>query len=463
MMANNAATTVAVVAVVITTGFVFFHVQTTSDASIPVTLSNIQNRLDAIDRTLEHGRISSKSVTLSKDDEVVLASLLNKFGSLPKIETALSGITPMSNCPACPSPSACPACPSCPNQPDCSDMISNCPLCPSPSACPDSSACPACPSPSTQADNSGVVAPTIAELKAKWPQGDPRLLQTGIEKYGLPWGWFGGEEFKLLYMMGRYCPGPLLEQGPFAGRSTHGFALGLRDYAKDNPGKDKKTFLSTDVFPIHPSKAAANAIGAQYPNYWQPSTVTPGRTDLFVDNVRVGDTPALGPERETLLTVGLHDSMVGHLSKNQLLPYVNVVTGSYYPNLPYHCAFFDTAHQATEIVDRLGDWINTVKLGNGKRQLLAFHDNFGQPGCKGMLANVMVIKEHATFDQTWTIEVAGLQPFYQKTVDLLPSMVELNALATTAEQMNACRTMCEKVMNSLPSPVKLFGDNTCST
>ena len=40
-------------------------------------------------------------------------------------------------------------------------------------------------------------------------------------------GWLGPNEQQFLYTMGRWCPGPLLEQGAFAGLSTSALAAGV--------------------------------------------------------------------------------------------------------------------------------------------------------------------------------------------------------------------------------------------
>ncbi len=48
-------------------------------------------------------------------------------------------------------------------------------------------------------------------------------------------------------LIGRYCPGKLLGQGPFVGLSTSAFTAGVRD-AKKIDGKEK-VFITADIFP----------------------------------------------------------------------------------------------------------------------------------------------------------------------------------------------------------------------
>lgn len=56
-------------------------------------------------------------------------------------------------------------------------------------------------------------------------------------------GWLSPREQRILYALGRYAPGPILEIGPFAGRSTICIALGIRDSGV------QKDFVTIDRFP----------------------------------------------------------------------------------------------------------------------------------------------------------------------------------------------------------------------
>jgi len=210
----------------------------------------------------------------------------------------------------------------------------------------------------------------------------------------LPSGWFSDDEARWLYTMGRACSGPLIEQGPFAGRSTVAFASGIRDAIlldKQAP----KVFISQDIFPLGPGFSQNEIASVGYPNYWKKDGSS--RFELYVDDEGIGGTSAeefADPEGSNRGAIfagpgGLHAAMIGNLHKRNLDKYVSVVTGFSYPQLPYSCGFFDTSHALPEIVGRLPTWIETVQLAGGARQILSFHDFLGgnnadgQTGCKG--------------------------------------------------------------------------------
>jgi len=235
-----------------------------------------------------------------------------------------------------------------------------------------------------------------------------------------PFGWFGEEEYKWLYTIGRHCPGPLLEQGPFAGLSTTAFTAGVRD--ADQIDGIKKMFISTDIFPMTP-KNDKSEMG--YPHYWKYHDGKGGIADLYVDSKYVGSAGEMGPERDKLLEQGLMPSMVGALNKNGLLPWVHVVVGSTYPNLKYGAAFFDTAHGIVEVVDRLPSWVATAEMAGDAPIIMSFHDHAGGPSCRDIIKEVFDIRDAETFDQTWAVEVHGLQPEYKKVLAALPSTADM--------------------------------------
>jgi len=261
--------------------------------------------------------------------------------------------------------------------------------------------------------------------------------------------------------MGRWCPGPLLEQGPFAGLSTSALAAGVRDsYLIDK--QPKKTFFTVDIFPVHPDFADSG-----YPHYWKRKIAG---SDIMVDGVEVelysngrhiGQTGGWnsGGRAEVMAFPGggLHNFLVAALHRNKLLEYVHVVTGASYPKLDYTCTFMDTAHTGPEILDRLPDWIETVRQGGNKTQILAFHDEFGFVhndefghfiGCKSLAANVFNILSHGTFDATWVIQIEGFHPNWKQVVQSLPSreqIVELTEGVINPLDWNLCAVLCRDI------------------
>lgn len=294
-----------------------------------------------------------------------------------------------------------------------------------------------------------------------------------------PPGWFGEEEKKFLYVMGRWCPGPLLEQGPFAGLSTTAYASGVRDsHLLDK--KPKKVLLTCDIFP------AIEDDQTHYPYVFRlPSnTSSGGESDatqfhLVLEGSTVDSFVLHNSDWKTFGEVlshpgGAHAYLVTQLSRNHLLDYVSVVTGRTYPNLDYRCAFFDTAHSGLEILHALPAWVQTVKQRGGKQQVLAFHDHFGYVnlklqredgvvkemayiGCKGVVTNIWNIVSSTTFGWTWVVHVQDLRPAWQQAVRQLPDPHALGVLVRKHASYvlrhhlsnSVCTTLCHKIHSIL--------------
>lgn len=301
--------------------------------------------------------------------------------------------------------------------------------------------------------SSGTWAPSLVDLIDKCKGWNPEAQAATARLKGVV-GWFFEEETRFLYAMGRMCTGPLLEQGPYAGKSTSAWTSGLRD-GEEKDGRQRQMFLTTDIFPVHPSVGPGTAGDTGYPYYWKREG---SLVNLYVNAQIVGSTNEWDSGgRDALLKRGLHDTLVGQLARNGLNSYVYVVTSHTYPQLPYRCAFFDTAHQYAEIVDRFPTWIETVKLAGGNRQLLSFHDVFGGFGehgdCKSIADNIFNITSEAQFDSTWAAEVHGLHPNWEETLKVIPSAKEFySSPKSREEELEACTTYCRKIYAELKNP-----------
>ena len=115
--------------------------------------------------------------------------------------------------------------------------------------------------------SSGTWAPSLVDLIDKCKGWNPEAQAATARLKGVV-GWFFEEETRFLYAMGRMCTGPLLEQGPYAGKSTSAWTSGLRD-GEEKDGRQRQMFLTTDIFPVHPSVGPGTAGDTGYPYYWK--------------------------------------------------------------------------------------------------------------------------------------------------------------------------------------------------
>lgn len=122
---------------------------------------------------------------------------------------------------------------------------------------------------------------SVTELRDNVDRVRFRYKLDGVE------GWLSASEQRALYALGRFVPGPFLEVGPFAGRSTSCIALGVKDSGAP------KRFVSIDWFPelenfrqrdngvaLHIPKDAPEAFAiipqSMYDNDFKPVLSKPG-------------------------------------------------------------------------------------------------------------------------------------------------------------------------------------------
>lgn len=145
---------------------------------------------------------------------------------------------------------------------------------------------------------------------------------------GFPNGWMRPADLKLLYNAGRMASGPVLEVGPWLGRSTSALALGLRDRAES--GIDPVAFDTLDL-------------GITGAAEWQDRFGEP--FDLDKDKGRVADAVYHPGGTIAVLIRNLRDNgLLGHMT--------NIIRGDLITcpiQRDYGLIFCDATHSDEEI------------------------------------------------------------------------------------------------------------------
>jgi hypothetical protein len=234
-----------------------------------------------------------------------------------------------------------------------------------------------------------------------------------------------------------------------AGASTINIAAGMR--ATELETGLKKMFITSDIFPhVHAGgKLEADmthgkgdgALASYYPHYWKcgagnTNCDPDGAYDLCIDYDCLHSGTNLGEARYHVSTPpgGLHNALIGMLGANKLQKHVFVNTGTAYPTLPYGSGFIDCAHSFKEIVHNMDAWTTMIRLRNGAPAIFQFHDiHQGYTGehleaCKRLFHKIFNIKYETNADESWALEIHGLQPDADSVIAGLPA---LNTITTT--------------------------------
>jgi Methyltransferase domain len=191
----------------------------------------------------------------------------------------------------------------------------------------------------------------IRRLSDIWQTYD-RLI--GFTPNDIP-GWMSIREQRALYMLGAAANGPLLEIGPWLGRSTVCIAQGIRDSGSAN------SFLTCELAPSleHYREMPDGRIGFFFP----AKSDTP-----------LGSMSRHAFEREKRPYLEAPDGPIGYLKQN-LVRYglsVEVFVGDFNesPERDYSVLFADICHSSAEIEMHARGFAHRLRSGS----ILACHD-----------------------------------------------------------------------------------------
>ncbi|KAI9010697.1 hypothetical protein DFJ74DRAFT_685379 [Hyaloraphidium curvatum] len=186
-------------------------------------------------------------------------------------------------------------------------------------------------------------------------------------------GWLTWEECCILYHLARKTNGPIYEQGSFRGRSTCCIAQGVKD------SKVKKTFITSDIFPIGAKSFATGKFPYNsIPYRWQyrPGKQKKPLVDFMVDGTRAGSSTV--EEYSKMLDKiyeqpgGLLAELVGGVARAGLSDYVYIIAGKTVPDLDYQLVWTDSAHGLREIAANMNNWQRFLR--EDRPTVFAFHD-----------------------------------------------------------------------------------------
>lgn len=192
-------------------------------------------------------------------------------------------------------------------------------------------------------------------------------------------GWLSSREQHALYSLARYTPGPILEIGPWLGRSTVCIARGIVD------SQQPKDFLTCELAPTRDNFRPVNdsQVGFFYPPDSQEAMGICSM-ELF--------------ERDIKPVVEHPNGLLGQLNSNlEAMGVANIVSvfvGDFrdVPVTTYSFIFADTMHDENEINRNCPDLKQLVAKGS----VLAIHD--------ATEANQQSLRKHFNFGCSFTVD-----------------------------------------------------------
>ena len=195
-----------------------------------------------------------------------------------------------------------------------------------------------------------------------------------------PFGWLTQGEMETLYGLAYYHPGPILERGSFAGRSTSVLAMGVRDAG------DGKALYSNDIFPADASFVRDGIQPApSVPFRWAYLDTKAAGSNGSMIGFYINDIPVDSwstPEAAYKATIapwvgspgGQLHWVYSNLFKQKVLDYVVIVAGVQLPQVPYRLQFSDTSHSEHEIKTQFPAWAKLLSADYPVS--FAFHDTW---------------------------------------------------------------------------------------
>lgn len=198
-------------------------------------------------------------------------------------------------------------------------------------------------------------------------------------------GWLTRDERRIIYGLGRFMPGPILEIGSWAGLSTTAIARGIADSG------EHKDFETIDLNPLVADfRPYAEGIGF-FPN----GTPTPfGVTtfEAFEAMKPVLEYPGgvVGLLRDNLIKTGLSDLVKVHVGDFKKLP----------PKT-YPVVFCDALHDLPEIANNAPGLVGFLDRGS----ILACHDVGKDPELITALDGIVPVRTSAVIDSLYIAEI----------------------------------------------------------
>ena len=216
----------------------------------------------------------------------------------------------------------------------------------------------------------------------------------------------GGDFHSLLYALGRYASGPVLEEGSFCGCSTSVLAIGMKDAATAED-REVHPLITSDAFPVSPKNEKS-------PNQYRE--VSSLKYELYVWEKlvfsAVGNTYTA--MKSAMMPVIERDGsilpcLMRTLYKNDLQDFVTVVAGASNtaPNLNYRVIFTDAAHDMQETKANEPVW--SKHLFNGHPVIIAFHDVAQLPDVKEYIISKYKPTYYVSTAEIFVMEVDGKQ------------------------------------------------------
>ncbi|MFZ4431579.1 MAG: class I SAM-dependent methyltransferase [Microthrixaceae bacterium] len=206
-----------------------------------------------------------------------------------------------------------------------------------------------------------------ALLRANIPKG----MTEGID------GWLTGDEEAALYTLGRLAPGPVLEVGPWLGRSTVCIARGIQDSGTTKP------FTTCELDPTAANWVWDGEVWQFYPDPDQaPLGASPKEEWQWMEAVVSSPGGVIGK---------LH----ANLARAGVASLVAVVAGDFHTaalNGPYGFIFADVMHTPDEIHRNAPRFAELA----ARNTLLACHDSTPE--------NREALGDHFTFSDETTVD-----------------------------------------------------------
>ena len=190
-----------------------------------------------------------------------------------------------------------------------------------------------------------------------------------------------GREFHyLLYALGRYASGPVLEEGSFCGCSTSVLAIGMKDGAKAE-NRAEHPLITSDAYPVGPKSTKTpnqyrEVDGSKYELYVWEKLVFEAKGGTY-DAMKTTMMPMIDRDGSVL------PCLMRTLYDNGLQDFVTVVAGSSSktaPDINYRVIFTDATHDMQETKANEPVW--SKHLFNGYPVIIAFHDVAQLPDVK---------------------------------------------------------------------------------
>mmetsp|Transcript_11245 Transcript_11245/g.47989 ORF Transcript_11245/g.47989 Transcript_11245/m.47989 type:complete len:209 (+) Transcript_11245:1903-2529(+) len=196
------------------------------------------------------------------------------------------------------------------------------------------------------------------------------------------------------------APGPIFEQGTFAGKSTVAIATGIKDSGIE------KTFIANDIFPAA-ARAVDSNTSTNVPYYWKTNLQNSSKVDFWIKNRRLAGKDKAQYEKVYAKFYdapgGLLHVLYASLEMHGVTKYVSIVAGETLPPLLYQLFWTDSSHTISEIRANMDVWKHHTR--SGQNTWYAFHDS--SPANRDELTKNFKVVHSIIVDSIFVIEVSA--------------------------------------------------------